>query len=249
MKTLLRYAALAALAIGLTGCGTLLPQRVEFFQKKVKPVPEVTASAKDTERQAAARAALKAQETYINAIKEGSSSAVVLPAQETVVLTEAVTDSLGPPTKPWDGSTLALAEKVDKNLAKINEKLDDYRASVQPLEGKKIENTGLFSIGYFTMWGVILLVLFLGWTALKIYGIMNPVVGMGVNTAGRVASGVLHTGFRQMVAGGEKFKQWVGQHEADTLTKEEVLELFTSAQKEKQSEDVQNVVKNLLPRD
>jgi len=249
MKTLLRYAALAALAVSLTGCGTLLPGRVEFFQKKVKPVPEATSAAKDTERQAAARAALKAHETWLNAVKEGSSSAVTVPAQETAALTEAVTDSLGPPSKPWEGTTTALVEKVDRDIAKLNRKLDDYREKIEPLEGKKIEGTGFFSIGFFTMWGVILLVLFLGWTALKVYGIMNPAVGLGVRTAGKVSSAILHRGFTELVEGGEKFRTWVRKHPTETLTKAEIEELFVSAQKEEQSRDVKNVVENLLPRE
>lgn len=241
-----RILALCAV-VALSGCGTLLPGRVEFFQKKVKPVPEATQSAKDTERQAAARAATKAQETYINAIKEGSSSKVVVPAQETAVLTEAVTDSLGPPSRPWTGSTTDLSAKVDHNVAKLNANIEDYRERNEPLEGKKIEGTGFFSIGFFSMWAVILGVLFLLWTGLKIYGIMNPVVGLGVKTAGKVSSAILHKGFTEMVSGGEKFKRWVQEHKSETLTKSEIEELFVSAQKEEQSRDVKNVVENLLP--
>lgn len=225
-----------------------MPQRVEFFQKKVKAVPEASAYSKETERQAAARAAEKAEKAYVAASLEGASTNVTQPAKEAADLTDAVSDSLGPPKAPWTGTSPALVSQVRRNQAKLNERLEDYREKVEPLEGKKIEGTGLFSVGYFTMLGGILLVAILGWTALKVFGTMYPVVGLGVNTAGRVASGVLHTGFRQMVAGGEVFKKWVGEHKQDTLTKDEIIELFVSAQKEKQSEDVQNVVKNLLPR-
>jgi len=227
-----------------SGC-LLAPKPVEFFQKEVQAVPVATRAQADTEKQAAARAALKAHETWINAIKEGSSSAVTVPAQETAALTEAVTDSLGPPSQPWEGSTVKLVEKVDANIAKLDRKLDKYREDVAPLVGKDIEGTGLFSVGYFTMWFLALAVIALIWVAFKVWGMINPVVGLGVNTAGRVASTVVNKGFSEVVAGGNKFSRWIGEHSAPTLTKDEVLELFTSAHKEEQSREVRQVVRNL----
>src|SRR6267142_4931500 len=101
--------ATAALAIGLflTGCSSLIPHRVEFFQSKVKSFPEQSDTLKEDRRKAAALAEIRATEAYLAATKELASPAVTAPAKEAVDLTHEVSTSLGPPKYLYRGPTAA----------------------------------------------------------------------------------------------------------------------------------------------
>lgn len=228
----------------LGGC-MLAPKPVEFFQDKVQKFPEPTNREREVQKQAARLASDKAQQTLIAAVEEGSSIQVTVPAAETVALTESVADSLGPPRSPWEGSAKELSLKLDKTVAELDKRLLEFKFDNNENAGKKIEGTGLFSVGYFTLWGVAILGIFLVILAFKVWGMINPIVGLGVNTAGRVGSTILNKGFSELVSGGNKFHNWVETHTSPTLTKEEILELFTSAHKEEQSREVRAVVRNL----
>lgn len=241
-KLLISILLVPVLMVG--GC-MLAPKPVEFFQDKVQKFPEPTNKEREVQKQAARLASDKAQQTLIAAVEEGSSIHVTVPAAETVALTESVADSLGPPRNPWEGSAKDLSLKLDKTVAELDKRLLEFKFDNNENAGKKIEGTGLFSVGYFTLWGVAILGLLLVVVAFKIWGMINPIVGLGVNTAGRVGSTIINKGFSELVAGGNKFSNWVESHSSPTLTKEEILELFTSAHKEEQSRDVREVVRNL----
>lgn len=241
-KWLISIMLVPVLMVG--GC-MLAPKPVEFFQDKVQKFPEPTNKEREVQKQAARLAADKAQQTLIAAVEEGSSITVTVPAAETVALTESVADSVGPPRSPWEGSAKELSIKLDKTIAELDKRLLDFKFDNNENAGKKIEGTGLFSVGYFTMWFLAFGVIVLIWVGLKIYGMVNPIVGLGVNTAGRVGSTILNKGFSELVSGGNKFHNWVETHTSPTLTKEEILELFTSAHKEEQSREVRQVVRNL----
>lgn len=237
------------LVLCLTGCGTLIPKKVEFFQDKVKAVPEATAKEKEIQRQAAAKAAEKAQDTLVTAIKENCSTNVVVPAQETAVLTDAVSDSLGPPAKPSTDSSAALAAKLEATLAKLSARLEDFKKQNDENAGKKIEGTGLFQIPYFVWLAICGVIFFVGliflsvlWTAVKMYSISNPPVAVGVSAI-QAGSKFFKKGFSQVLAGGEKFKEAIEKELPEV--KEKVLGIFRREHMQAQDKDVQDVVKGL----
>lgn len=229
----------------LTGCGSLLPKKVEFFQSKVQKFPEHSDSFNETQRQAAALAAKKADETFVNAVKANSPITVTAPAEETALLTHSVTTSLGPPNTPATVPGGVVAKELDHAVAKFNGKVESFKERDDKYAGKKIEGTGLFSVGYFTYIGIILLVLFLAWTALKIYGVANPIVGAGTSLVGRVSSSVLSRAVSEISAGGEAFKDYMENSDLSKDVQAKVLDLFSRAHVEAQSVDVQNVVQTL----
>ena len=84
------------LILGLSGCSTLIPKAVEFGQHKVHALPEVKASEREIQRQTVHRLAEKTEETLKAALVEESSSTVLKPATESVVLAHAVKDEYWP---------------------------------------------------------------------------------------------------------------------------------------------------------
>jgi len=245
LKGLAVTATLVASLVMLAGCGTLIPKKVEFFQKKVKAVPEKTASDLEAERQAAYAASLSARITVDAALKNNDPASVVLPAKNTEALTEAVSTSLGPPQSIPTGAVTNLANRVIENKAELNRKIARYSDRVEPLVGKKIEGTGLVRIPYFVYIGILVAIGFIVWTGLKIYGAANPVVGLGTNVVGRVSSSVLSGAVSELSKGGELFKEKVQNSELTAELKAKVLDLFTHAHVQAQDKSTQDIVKAL----
>lgn len=231
-----------------SGCGILLPKKVEFFQDKVHVVPEQKASEKETLRQAAKMLSERTTQTLVAATAEGASTNVITPAKEAEVLAGAVSTSVGPPAHPSQITAEQLAVKLDSALAALNKRLDDFKKDNNENSGKKIEGTGLFQIGYFSMWAIIIGGVLLIGVALKIYGMVNPVVGVGVNAVGRVSSAVLKRGISEVAQGGEWFKEYVEEQGKELLSKKEVMDLFSRAHTEAQSRDVQTLVEGLTKK-
>lgn len=231
--------------IAFTGCRMLLPKQVELGQDKVEPFPVAKAREVEVQRQAAQRAAEKAEETLRAALIEQSSPAVVQPAKETSVLTDSVSRSLGPPNSPSLATSEALARKLDHAVAKLNERIDDFRKDNDKNVGKKIEDTGIIKVGYFSMWLAIIAVLVLIWLGVKIYGIFNPIVGVGTNVVGRVSSSVVHRALGEVAEGGEKFKDFLKRSEVSEEVKARVMQIFQEAHERAQSRDVQTLVKRM----
>lgn len=238
-----RFFFLVSLLVLLPGCGTLLPKKVEFFQKKVQAVPEVSEKMKETQRQAADYVARKTKETELAAIATDSAQTVTTPATEAATVAEALSDSMGPPEDPWKKEAARLAALLQAQEAKFNAKLETYRQRTEKLEGKAIEGTGLVRVGYFTMWGIGLFAVFAIFLGLKLYGMVNPVVGLGVNAAGRVSSAVLKRAIGEISRGGEAFKEYLARTDGlDDKARDLVLDLFSRAQLEEQSKDVQSII-------
>jgi len=269
---------LVSITIGLmifgTACGTLIPKRVEFFQKKVKAVPEQSEKQKETQRQAADYVATKTDEAKTAAVATKADPTVITPIAESHIVAEALSLSLGPPSDPWKDEAERLALKLKSQEAAFNAKLESYRTATDKLEGKKIENTGLIRIPYFAYIGGIVLILFLLWTGLKVYGSINPVVGLGVNSVGRISSSVLQRAVGEIITGGEAFKSYYDEKavpKIESLVKsvmnnpnlnslsamdssaksivsqirDEIMDLFNRAHRENQSQDTQSVIKKL----
>lgn len=226
------------------GC-SLMPRDVEYFQRKVRPVPELSDSGREHQRQAAHYVAEKARQTKEAAIKAQADISVVVPATEASVVAESLSGSLGPAKSVYYGGATNLARSLDYDQAKLNSKISDYREHVEQDVGKKIEGTGLIQVGYFTQVAIILGVLALLWFGLKVYGMFNPFVGLGTNVVGHVASKTLALGFKQVVGAGEKFKQYLESSTLSDADKAAVADLFSRAHIEGQDERIQDLIKSL----
>jgi hypothetical protein len=247
MKNIVHILLLAA-TLAFSGCGVLMPKNVELFQDKVRAVPEAKESERETQRQAAALAAIRAQDTLVAAVAECSSTNVTTPAEDTAVLTKAVSLSVGPPLRPSSATAPDLAQKLETSVAALNRRLDDFKKENNENAGKKIEGTGLFQVRYFTMWAGIMAFGAVVWFALKVYGMVNPIVGLGTNVFGRVSSTLLKRGVTELSEGGEWFKEYLKEEKSDLLSKSEVLELFRRAHVEAQSRDVQTLIEKLTEK-
>lgn len=237
---------LVSAVVALTsGCSVLAPKQVEFFQDKVERFPEAKASEKETQRQAAALAAARADLVVRAAISNDAPAAVLDPARDVAVLTESVSMSLGPPVKPSSLSAASLAVRLNSATAALNKRVEGFKQDNNENAGKKIEGTGIFQVGYFSMWLWIIGILFVLWCALKVYGLINPVVGLGTNIVGRVSSSVLRKSVAEISEGGEWFKEYLKESGIADDTKKLVLDLFVRAHQEAQSRDTQTLVERL----
>ena len=238
-------------AMLFTGCG-LIPKRVEFFQKKVEAVPEKTPKAKELEKQVAKRIAQDVDQALEAAKAEHSSTNVINPLESADTLAPALSSSLGQPKEPYTGKAEPLAQKINKEEAKLDQELEEYREDNRALEGKKIEGTGKISMPWIVYVALVVGGLAFLWFVIKI-GIavasnMYPGVGVGLNmlkVPGRQAAKSLS----EVLEGGEHFKELVKTaSELEDDIKDQVLALFKRAQVEKQSRDVQKVIKNITSK-
>lgn len=237
--------------ICLTGCSMLVPKKVEFFQDKVQPVPEQTAKEREVQRQTAARAYEKTLQVYSSALTDGSTTNVVVPAEEAVTLTKAVSTSVGPPLAPSMLPSRELAAKLDTTGAKLTRRMDEFKQENNENTGKKIEGTGLFSVPYLVMLGGAVLLVFVAfvvisliWGAIKLYSVANPPVALGVKAIQTSAS-FAKQALSQVIKGGEQFKDAVKAEVADPALQQKVLDLFRINQERVQSPDTQDVIKEL----
>jgi hypothetical protein len=135
-----------------------------------------------------------------------------------------------------------LVGRLDGETSDFAENLADYRRYVTQDVGKKIEGTGWFKIGYFSYAALMAGLLILAWVCLKIWGMVNPVVGLGVNSAGRISAGVLKRAVAEISAGGENFKNYLAESDLDDKIKARIRDMFSRGHLEEQSGDVQKVV-------
>jgi len=243
MKKLLTSALLAAL---LTGCA-LWPKPVGYFEKKVKAVPTLPEFGQEHQRQAAQFVEQKTEEAKDAALTTHADTNVLIPVVEAHTAAQALSGSLGPPASAFTGEATNIAQTLDKDHAKLNQKVASYAADVAPEVGKKIEGTGI-QVGYFTQWGILLGVVVLGYGAYKVYSTANPAVALAGNTVGKVASSVLSQGFSELVAGGEKFKDYIEQSTLGQDAKDLVNDRFSRAHIESQSQNVQTLVTQLTAK-
>lgn len=247
-KRTITIACTITLAALLTGCGTLVPKQVEFFQDKVEKYPEPSPALREQMRQAVYRAHEKATEVVQVAVKEQASTNIVTPAKEVEKLTEAVSFSLGPPENPPMIGMVSeeIAYKLEKSVARLNTKIENFKADNNENIGKKIEGTGIVQIPYIWYIGGILAAVFLlfvvGKIALTVMAAANPAatIGLGVVNA---AQSVVTKGFSQLIKGGENFKNWVNKEISDPALKDQVLAAFRATHQQAQDFDVQSTVR------
>ena len=238
------------IALVLSGGCSLIPKNVEFFQKKVRAVPELPAKAHETQRQAAQYIVEKTEEAHTAAAQEDASPAVTLPLRDAHDVAEGLSVSLGPPANPWKQEAEVLAWKLRNQKADYERELEKYRARVEPLEGKKIEGTGKINLGYFTYVGLLIGLALFVVLAVKVVGMIYPPVGAGLTGlkfAGRIGTKVLSRGFGEVIEAGESFKNKLKARAESTpnITVEEVLELFRQEHRGAQSRDVQDLIQTL----
>lgn len=250
MKRQLLAALIGAALIFETGCGTLIPKRVEFFQDKVQKFPEESAKYREAQRRAAELAERRAQDALAGAIAEDCSTNVVGPIKDTRDLTGAVSDSLGSPLKPTDDVVGAITE-LRKSMARLDAKIEAFKQSNDENAGKKIEGTGLFSVPYFIWIGLVALMAFgafivvsLIWTALKVYSMSNPPLALGLNAV-QAGGNFAKKALTQLIKGGEEFKDAVSKEVTDPELLARINRLFQVHQRMSQDLDVQAVVKEL----
>lgn len=238
----------AAMSV-FVGCG-LIPKKVELFQDKVQKFPVAKPREKELQRQTAQRAEEKAQETLEAAIAEESSPAVIVPATETALLTDVVSESLGPPTRPAPESKTSdsLAQELRASIAALNKRLDDFKEDNNENAGKKIEGTGLFQVSYFLWIGLVIGGLWLAKTVLTVIANVaaagSPPVAIGLKAA-NVGGKLLSRGFSQLIKAGESFKDVVKAEVKDADLQKKILDAFQSSHRKEQDSDVQAVIKEL----
>lgn len=246
-NTLLLVATLAVCSVG-AGCSSLIPKRVELGQDKVQRVPTPKPSEREVQRQAAKRAAEAAKHVLETAIKEDMAP-VIEPARDATVLTKSVSDSLGPPLRSAspNETAAALAARLERTVAKLNERLEAFREDNDKNAGKKIEGTGWLSVPYFVWLGGAFILFGGAYMILKtivsVAAAGNPAVGLGlsaVQLGGRGAAALAS----QVLKGGQLFREKLSQEEP--AIRERVEKLFVSSQKEAQSPEIQAAVRQLL---
>ncbi len=215
---------LAAVLMLLPGCA-LFPKQVEFFQKKVQPLPTVTDAAVNRQRQAA---------DYIAR------------SEETNRLAKSLSASLGAPLKPWYGSADELAYRMDHDRAVLQVKVEKFAKRDDSLAGKKIEGTGFIRMPYFVFLGCVVGLLALIWVGVRIYGLVNPIVGTASGVIGSVSSSVLAQGFSELVSGGSQFLTWVENSNLASEAKSWITNTFKVAHQTQQSTATQAVVNKLI---
>lgn len=231
----------------LTGC-SLWPKRVEYFQDKVKPVPEESLAHQELRKEASLYVSKKTAQITIAAIKENASTNVIIPSLEANVVASSLSGSLGKPIAPWTKQGGELAAKLDYKDAKLDIALEEFKQDNNKNTGKAIEGTGLFSMGYFTQFIILFFIGGLVWIAIKVLSVLNPTIGIGSSIiAGGTRAVAKFTGkaLKEVVEGGEEFKKKIENEFEDPETQEKIKELFRQSQVEKQSRDVQDAVKKL----
>jgi len=229
----------------------LIPKNVEFFQDKVHKFPAVTAKQVELQREAAALAKEKSRAVTKAAIEADAPANVTEPAQEVEILTDAVSTSLGPPVSPSTNSA-EVASKLNKSVAKHDNKVESFAKENNKDAGKKIEGTGLIQVPYFIYLGGFLVVAIIFWhlakTALQAAGAAYPPAAIPASIAVggmNVAQSTLAKGFQQIVSGGESFKNWIENEIPDDALKQKIISAFTANHQTAQDSDVQAVVKAL----
>lgn len=230
----------------VTGCG-LIPKRVEVGQKRVEAVPEKTPAARESEKQAADYVARKIGEAADAANATSAPSIVADPIADAREVSGALRLSLGPPSDKWNGKAVDLSDRLSKMESRLNSRIDAYRDRTAPMVGKKIEGTGWLQVPYFIWVGGVLLLVWLGWHAVRVFGMLYPPVGVGVaglQAVGRVPAKVVAKGFNQLVKGGEEFKAALKEADVDDKVRDFVLDLFRRHQMQVQDGDVQNLIRS-----
>ena len=265
-----KFIALALMSLFLAGC-SLIPKKVEYFQDKVQKYPTRTEYHEEKLKQVVALANEESLKTVEAAREANSPISVQQPAENTHNLVSIASSDLGPPEDPvhlkdiskistndtsaiWSeakAQTKAinkLADALSAQNARFESRLKEFAEDNDKNAGKKIEDTGLIKIGYFTQIALIVGLLFVGSIVIKVIGVLNPSVGVGTKVlSGGIAGvfGIAKKGFSELIEAGENFKKKVDEEIEDPELADKIKKLFKQAHLEKQSRDTQDAVKQL----
>ena len=235
---------IVCLCILLSGC-TLIPKPVEYFQDKVRPVPERSEASEESLRQAARLAASRAADTERAALTTEAAPRVLAPARDTAILTGTESTRLGPPSEPWRGEIEALVARMDAQEARYQLDLSTYRAQVQEDVGKPIEGTGAIQIGYFAHLLILASIFAFAWIIVRMIAIFNAPVAVGLKTV-EGGSRFLGRALAEVVDAGQDFKTRLRKRLSDHPDlAESILDDFRNAHRTSQSRDVQRAVVGL----
>jgi hypothetical protein len=242
------FAAILLLIVGLlltSGCG-LMPQRVEYFQRKVEAVPAKPAALVEAEKQGARLTSDLVEAARIAAWAEAASTNVLDPLNGAYPVALAVSGSMGQPASRWQGEPEVLADRIDSRSAKLDAKVEDYRDTVQRDVGKKIEGTGLIRIPWLLnagLWiGIPLVLLWVGKAALNVY---LPGVGGMFGRVVRVGSDTVRRGFSQTLTGLQSAKAEIDKLDIDDDIKALVRETIAARLSDHQDPDVVMAIRKL----
>jgi len=145
-----------------------------------------------------------------------------------------------------------LAASLTLQSAKYAARVADYKADIEPLEGKKVEGTGWLQIPYFLWIGLLVGGVWIAFHAAKaataIAGVANPAVGLAsgaLSGLGNLTGSAVGKMFRQVVAGGESFRAAVAKLDIDAKLKATLDEMFVTHHKVAQDETTKKLVDNL----
>ena len=240
--------ALASVFLFGPGCG-LIPKNVEFFQKKIRPVPEKVEKAKERERQAAEYVDSQLQTAKDQAVTMGLTNGLFTSITNAKTVSGPLSVSLGPPESKWTGPPQRLGDDLLLEVAKLNRRLDIYTQSNQKIEGKKVEGTGLVNVPYFVYIVIVGGLVFLAIIGIKIaLGVLsatNPAIGLGANVVKGLGSKVIAKGFSQIVKGGEEFLKRAEEEISDPDLYEKVKQMFLDEQQKAQDQHIKDAIKQL----
>lgn len=225
----------------LAGC--IGGPRKEFLTDKVPEPPKLENH--QEQANAVKYIAYKAEEIWTNAL-ELEATNIARPALELRLLTTALAHSLPVPTLKTNTQVTQLVRDLEKKDIRYERAMAGFKAEVGANAGKSIEGTGLFSISYFTYWGVIIVGLIVGYVLIKLaLNIWAPMVSVGLNSAGRMTGSVLSKAFSQVVAGGEKFKEDLDKVTENKELQTKIKDAYRAAQMAEQDKQIQDVVRSL----
>lgn len=227
----------------LVGC---LPNK-EFGRKSVPKLPEkVTPRFQETQKEGLTYVKYKLDDVWTYSLTNDVSTNLAADIYATKRVVDALCLQVGPPRYEFKGNFTNLIRNIVGTVSEYDRQMDTFERKLEPLEGKKVEGSGWLSISYWTYYLIMAVVLVVLYITIKILlTIFAPEVAVGLNSAGRMTSGMLSKAFSQLVAGGEAFKENLDKITDNRELQEKIKHTFRTSQMAEQDKQVQNIVRTL----
>ena len=158
---------------------------------------------------------------------------------------DTLSESLGPPKKPYPGTPAGLEARLEKAIAGYQGDIEKFRKKNDKNAGKAIEGTGIFQIGYFSYVGLLFLFVGICWIGIRIYGLVNPLVGFGSGAVQRMGAGLVRKGFGEVVDSFSSLEHKLSAEFSDPRIHKKLISLVRQSQRESQSRDTQEVIRRM----